>query len=83
MGRLFGDRETVFRFGYQLGYDSFFNNIASNAATSSPNVVATAIPSAINATNAKRPAKCDWCTANYGTSAISPGFADSRGQESG
>jgi len=50
MGRLLGDRETVFRFGYQLGYDSFFNNIASNAATSSPNVVATAIPSAINAT---------------------------------
>ena len=36
--------------GYQLGYDSFFNNIASNAATSSPNVVATSIPSAINAT---------------------------------
>ena len=50
MRRLFGDRETVFRFGYQLGYDSFFNNIASNAATSSPNVVATAIPSVINAT---------------------------------
>src|SRR4030095_6216790 len=45
LGRIFGDRETVFRMGYQLGYDSFFNNIASNAATSSPNVVATAIPS--------------------------------------
>jgi hypothetical protein len=51
LGRLFGDRETVFRFGYQLGYDSFFNNIASNAATSSPNVVATAIPSAVNVAN--------------------------------
>ncbi len=50
MGRIFGDRKMVFRMGYQLGYDSFFNNIASNAATSSPNVVATAIPSAINAT---------------------------------
>ena len=51
LGRLLGDRETVFRFGYQLGYDSFFNNIASNAATSSPNVVATAVPSAVNVAN--------------------------------
>jgi outer membrane receptor protein involved in Fe transport len=50
MRKIFGDRDTVFRMGYQLGYDSFFNNIASNAATSSPNVVATAIPSAVNAT---------------------------------
>jgi Carboxypeptidase regulatory-like domain/TonB dependent receptor-like, beta-barrel/TonB-dependent Receptor Plug Domain len=50
MGRMFGDRQTVLRMGYQVGYDSFFNNIASNAATSSPNVVATAIPSAINTT---------------------------------
>ncbi len=45
LGRLLGDKQTVFRAGYQVGYDSFFNNIASNAATSSPNVVATAITS--------------------------------------
>jgi hypothetical protein len=50
LGRILGDRQMVFRLGYQVGYDSFFNNIASNAATSSPNVVATAIPSAVNAT---------------------------------
>lgn len=49
LGRIFGDRQMVIRMGYQLGYDSFFNNIASNAATSSPNVVATAIPSVVNA----------------------------------
>jgi outer membrane receptor protein involved in Fe transport len=48
MRRVFGERETVFRMGYQVGYDSFFNNIASNAATSSPNVVATAIPSVVS-----------------------------------
>ncbi|MCI0338832.1 MAG: carboxypeptidase regulatory-like domain-containing protein [Acidobacteria bacterium] len=41
LGTLFGNRRTVIRGGYQIGYDSFFNNIASNAATSSPNVVAT------------------------------------------
>jgi hypothetical protein len=50
MGRLLGDRKTVFRMGYQIGYDSFFNNIASNAATSSPNVVATAINSVATGT---------------------------------
>ena len=50
LGRIFGNRDMVIRLGYQLGYDSFFNNIASNAATSSPNVVATAIPSAITGT---------------------------------
>ncbi|HKP83192.1 MAG TPA: carboxypeptidase regulatory-like domain-containing protein [Pyrinomonadaceae bacterium] len=47
--RFFGNRDLVVRMGYQLGYDSFFNNIASNAATSSPNVVATAVPSVVNA----------------------------------
>jgi Carboxypeptidase regulatory-like domain/TonB-dependent Receptor Plug Domain len=41
LSSLFGDNKTVIRAGYQIGYDSFFNNIASNAATSSPNVVAT------------------------------------------
>ncbi|MBV6432127.1 MAG: hypothetical protein IANPNBLG_02263 [Bryobacteraceae bacterium] len=37
--RLLGKRKTVIRTGFQMGYDSFFNNIASNAATSTPNVV--------------------------------------------
>lgn len=39
-GWLFGEKKSVIRAGYQIGYDSFFNNIASNAATSSPNVIA-------------------------------------------
>jgi Carboxypeptidase regulatory-like domain/TonB dependent receptor/TonB-dependent Receptor Plug Domain len=43
LSALFGDRKTVIRTGYQIGYDSFFNNIASNAATSSPNVIATQV----------------------------------------
>lgn len=51
MHRLVGDKRTVFRLGYQIGYDSFFNNIASNAATSSPNVIATNINSVISGTN--------------------------------
>ncbi|MCA1609224.1 MAG: TonB-dependent receptor, partial [Acidobacteria bacterium] len=38
-GFIFGERKTVFRAGFNIGYDSFFNNIASNAAASSPNGV--------------------------------------------
>ena len=51
LGRLFGNRRTVFRAGYQIGYESFYNNILSNAATSSPNVVATSNPSTVSAAN--------------------------------
>ncbi len=47
LGQVFGDRKSVIRAGYQIGYDSFFNNIASNAATSSPNAVATQVNSAV------------------------------------
>ncbi|MDX2179966.1 MAG: TonB-dependent receptor [Bryobacteraceae bacterium] len=50
-GWLMGDRKFVFRAGYQIGYDSFFNNIASNAAASSPNLVATSEPSVVDAAN--------------------------------
>lgn len=46
-GFLFGDRRSVIRAGYHIGYDSFFNNIASNAAGSSPNLVATGVPSPV------------------------------------
>lgn len=48
-GKLFGERKAVFRAGYQLSYDTFFNNIASNASTSSPNLVSTAVLSVVNA----------------------------------
>ncbi|MDX2032449.1 MAG: carboxypeptidase regulatory-like domain-containing protein, partial [Blastocatellia bacterium] len=51
LGWLVGDRKSVVRSGYQIGYDSFFNNIASNAATSSPNVVSTQTVSTVNAAN--------------------------------
>ena len=41
LGKLFGNRKTVFRTGYNITYDSFFNNIASNIASSAPNLIAT------------------------------------------
>ncbi len=51
LGRLVGDNKTVVRAGYQIGYDSFFNNIASNAAVSSPNIVATQTNSTVSGAN--------------------------------
>jgi hypothetical protein len=51
LGRLIGEKKTVVRAGYQMGYDSFFNNIASNAATSSPNIVATTTNSTVTGAN--------------------------------
>ncbi|MFN0084932.1 MAG: carboxypeptidase regulatory-like domain-containing protein [Blastocatellia bacterium] len=51
LGRFLGNRKSVIRGGYQIGYDSFFNNIASNAATSSPNVVSTQVVSSVSAAN--------------------------------
>jgi hypothetical protein len=49
LGRVFGDRRSVLRAGYQIGYDSFFNNIASNAAASSPNTIVTTVNSTSDA----------------------------------
>jgi hypothetical protein len=51
LGALFGNRQTVFRGGFQIGYDSFFNNIASNAAASSPNLISSSVTSATSAAN--------------------------------
>ncbi|HEX8178040.1 MAG TPA: carboxypeptidase regulatory-like domain-containing protein [Pyrinomonadaceae bacterium] len=50
LGRLLGERRTVLRMGYQVGFDTFFNNIATNALTSTPNVIATFAASVVNAT---------------------------------
>ncbi len=41
LGRLLGENRTVLRAGYQISYDSFFDNITSNAKASSPNIIGT------------------------------------------
>ena len=51
LGFLFGQGRGVVRAGYYVGYDSFFNNIASNAATSAPNIIATNTSSTVSASN--------------------------------
>ncbi len=57
-GWLFGDRKTSFRAGYMIGYESFFNNIASNALASTPNLIATSIPA--TATTAEPRGIANW-----------------------
>ena len=49
LGKVFGEKKSVVRAGYQIGYDTFFNNIASNAAASSPNIVQATTPSVVAA----------------------------------
>jgi hypothetical protein len=46
---LFGDRKTSFRSGYGVGYDSYFNNITSNASASAPNNLSVTNTSSIGA----------------------------------
>jgi outer membrane receptor protein involved in Fe transport len=53
LGKLAGEKKTVIRTGYQIGYDSFFNNIASNAATATPNVIATLANSQASTANVR------------------------------
>lgn len=50
-GFIFGERNTVIRLGYNIGYDSFFNNIASNAVASSPNTIVTTNTSTLTGAN--------------------------------
>ena len=41
LGFLFGEEKTVWRGGYQVSYDTFFNNLLSNIAADSPNSLST------------------------------------------
>ena len=44
LGKLLGNRKSVFRIGYGMGYDSYFNNITSNMVAGAPNTVSDSTP---------------------------------------
>jgi Carboxypeptidase regulatory-like domain/TonB-dependent Receptor Plug Domain len=50
-GFIFGEKKSVIRAGFNIGYDSFFNNIASNAVASSPNTIVTTNTSVVTGTD--------------------------------
>lgn len=52
LGFLFGVEKTVLRGGYQISYDTFFNNLLSNIAADSPNTIATTFTDASSGTAA-------------------------------
>jgi hypothetical protein len=41
LGRLFGDRKTVWRGGFQVSYDAYFDNMLADIQADAPNSVAT------------------------------------------
>lgn len=51
---LFGDQKTVIRGGFQVTYDTFFNNLLSNMAAGNPNLVSN-VPIPSNTANAATP----------------------------
>ncbi len=51
LGKLAGNKKLVIRTGYSIGYDTFYNNIASNAATASPAVNSSLTASLVTAAN--------------------------------
>lgn len=51
LGFLFGESKSVWRGGYQVTYDTFFNNLLSNIAGSSPNTLGGNITSAVTTAN--------------------------------
>ena len=47
--RMFGEDKTVIRSGFQISYDTFFNNLLSNIAGSSPNTLGGIVVSSVSA----------------------------------
>src|SRR5204863_5715890 len=51
LGKLIGNRKSVWRMGYGIGYDSYFNNITSNMVAGAPNAIAGNITSSASTAN--------------------------------
>src|SRR5437868_788441 len=57
---LFGEDKTVWRGGYQVSYDTFFNNLLSNIAADSPNTISTTNTDVSSGTSATSRGTANW-----------------------
>jgi hypothetical protein len=76
LNRLFGEGKTVWRGGFQVSYDSGFNNLLSNLAADSPNVLSTRTDDASSSTNSRGTA--NFYPSAIPTSARTPTIADAQ-----
>jgi hypothetical protein len=76
-GFLFGEEKTVIRGGYQISYDTFFNNLLSNMAADSPNSLSTTFTDASTGSAATSRGTSGFFPGSLPTTARTPVATDS------
>lgn len=78
LGVLFGEEKTVWRGGYQVSYDTFFNNLLSNIAADSPNSLSTTFTDASTGTAATSRGTANFFPGSLPAAARTPVATDSQ-----
>lgn len=79
LGFLFGVEKTVLRGGYQISYDTFFNNLLSNIAADSPNTIQTSFVDASAGSAATSRGTANYFPGSLPTTARVPTPLDTQG----
>lgn len=77
LGWLFGNNKSVWRAGYQISYDTWFNNLLSNIAGSSPNTVGGNVTSTLAKGSLSR-GTANWTSQFTGIVPHTPIFQDAQ-----
>jgi hypothetical protein len=77
-GFLFGVEKTVIRGGYQISYDTFFNNLLSNIAADSPNSLSTTFTDASTGSAATSRGTAGFFSGSLPSTARTPVATDSQ-----
>jgi hypothetical protein len=78
LGFLFGEEKTVWRGGYQVSYDTFFNNLLSNIAADSPNSLSTTFTDASSGSAATSRGTANFFPGSLPATARTPVATDSQ-----